>query len=68
MVEDDITAAQMREFYRHYASGESPADALRAAQLQTIAKLREKADGVADDSFMPSARRWASFIAQTSVF
>ncbi|MEQ1558278.1 MAG: CHAT domain-containing protein [Methyloglobulus sp.] len=68
VVEDDITAAQMREFYRHYASGELPADALRVAQLQTIAKLREKAGGVADDSFMPSVRRWAPFIAQTSVF
>jgi CHAT domain-containing protein len=56
-VEDDITAQQMEQFYRHYGQGMKPAKALRKAQLETIAMLREK-HGVAAPSL------WAPFILQ----
>jgi CHAT domain-containing protein/Tfp pilus assembly protein PilF len=57
-VADEITAEQMITFYRLYGKGESPAEALRNAQLETIAKLREEYDGFAPPSL------WAPFILQ----
>jgi len=55
-VQDDVTAAQMKEFYG--ARGRmAPAEALRDAQLATIRELRAH-DGVADPSL------WAPFIVQ----
>ncbi len=57
-VVDDITAEQMTTFYRSYGKGENPAKALRNAQLETIAKLREEYDGYAPPSL------WAPFILQ----
>jgi tetratricopeptide (TPR) repeat protein/CHAT domain-containing protein len=57
-VSDAITAKQMLQFYQRYGDGETPAAALRAAQLETIAGLR-KQYGVAPPSL------WAPFILQT---
>ncbi len=59
-VSDDITAQQMISFYKLYGSGQAPAQALRAAQLETIDKLRKQTGGKA----LPSL--WAPFIMQTS--
>ena len=56
-VNDSITAGQMRSFYRFYGKGTSPAEALRKAQLETIATLRKRF-GVAPASL------WAPFILQ----
>ncbi|MFC1489385.1 tetratricopeptide repeat protein [Thermodesulfobacteriota bacterium] len=56
-VNDSITAGQMISFYRFYGKGTSPAEALRKAQLETIATLRKRF-GVAPTSL------WAPFILQ----
>ncbi len=56
-VVDDITAEQMTTFYRSYGRGENPSEALRNAQLETIAALR-KEYGSAPPSL------WAPFIMQ----
>lgn len=55
---DEITAGQMNEFYRLYGKGNSPAEALRKAQLKTISQLRKKY-GYAPPSL------WAPFILQS---
>ncbi|MDH5649993.1 MAG: tetratricopeptide repeat protein [Gammaproteobacteria bacterium] len=56
-VADQITADQMKRFYTLYGKGVNPSEALREAQLETIAKLR-KEYGVAPPSL------WAPFIMQ----
>ncbi|MBW1789099.1 MAG: CHAT domain-containing protein, partial [Deltaproteobacteria bacterium] len=56
-VSDSITAEQMKSFYRFYGKGASPAEALRKAQLETIATLRKRF-GAAPASL------WAPFILQ----
>ena len=55
-VEDIWTARQMEKFYQFYARGQTPAEALRSAQLVIIAELRK--DGSEDP------RLWAPFIVQ----
>jgi len=62
-VNDQVTLTQMEQFYQAYGQGMSPAEALRQAQLQTIAELRahtKKAFGEA----LASVRLWAPFIVQ----
>jgi len=56
-VSDTITAEQMINFYRLYGKGMAPSEALRQAQLKTIAQLR-KQYGLASISL------WAPFILQ----
>jgi len=56
-VSDEITAEQMKRFYTLYGKGANPAKALREAQLETIAMLREKL------GFAPPSL-WAPFIMQ----
>ncbi len=58
-VEDKITAEQMHTFYKLYGKGKLPSEALREAQLKTIAQLREKFD------YAPPSL-WAPFILQSS--
>lgn len=59
-VSDQITAQQMISFYKLYGNGASPAKALRAAQLQTIAELRRQTGGQAQASL------WGAFIVQSA--
>jgi hypothetical protein len=47
----------MEAFYKAYEQGERPTDALRKAQLQTIATLRERTK-------LAPVRLWALFIVQ----
>ncbi|TWT84040.1 CHAT domain protein [Planctomycetes bacterium CA13] len=53
-IPDEVTADLMRDFFKHYSSGSTPASALRSAQLATIERL-EKEGGTADPS------QWAAF-------
>jgi CHAT domain-containing protein/lipopolysaccharide biosynthesis regulator YciM len=62
-VNDKITLQQMEEFYRGYAAGKSPAVALRAAQLKSIAALREQTKAKLGEPLAP-VRLWAPFIVQ----
>lgn len=59
---DQTTRTQMKEFYRAYGKGERPAEALRQAQLQTIANLRELTASFGKP--MAPVRLWAPFIVQ----
>lgn len=61
-VGDQTTRTQMEEFYRAYGKGERPAEALRQAQLQTIANLRELTASFGKP--MAPVRLWAPFILQ----
>jgi len=56
-VSDDVTATQMQQFYQAYGKGESPAQAMRSAQLNTIKGLRDK-KGFAAPAL------WAPFMVQ----
>jgi len=56
-VSDEITAEQMLEFYRLYGEGQPAPAALRKAQLQTIAQLRQRYGSAAPNL-------WAPFIMQ----
>jgi len=56
-VNDDVTARQMQVLYKEYGNGRTPAEALRIAQLATIASLREK-------YHTASPALWAPFIVQ----
>ncbi|WP_176957117.1 CHAT domain-containing protein [Mariprofundus sp. KV] len=56
-VSDKVTATQMKQFYQGYGQGESPAQAMRTAQLATIKLLREK-KGFAAPAL------WAPFMVQ----
>lgn len=56
-VGDEETARQMDVFYRHYAAGGRPAEALGAAQRAALARLR--ANGKAAEPAL-----WAPFIVQ----
>jgi CHAT domain-containing protein/tetratricopeptide (TPR) repeat protein/WD40 repeat protein len=58
-VNDEMTAFQMKAFYRNLPSM-PPAEALRQAQLQTIRKLKAEHDG----NILPGL--WAPFILQGS--
>jgi CHAT domain-containing protein/Tfp pilus assembly protein PilF len=62
-VNDKITLGQMAEFYRGYTQGKSPAEALREAQLKSIASLREQTRTAFGEPFAP-VRLWAPFIVQ----
>ncbi|MBM4259562.1 MAG: CHAT domain-containing protein [Deltaproteobacteria bacterium] len=62
-VNDKITLQQMEEFYRGYTAGESPAVALRNAQLKSIATLREQTKAQLGEPIAP-VRLWAPFIVQ----
>jgi len=56
-VMDRITANQMQTFYKHFAAGTTPQDALQLVQIETIAELR-KEHGMAPPFL------WAAFILQ----
>jgi CHAT domain-containing protein len=56
-VSDEVTANQMKAFYKNMQTM-PPAEALRQAQLETIAQLKAKFDGVAPPGL------WAPFILQ----
>jgi CHAT domain-containing protein/Tfp pilus assembly protein PilF len=63
-VSDQITRTLMEHFYESYERGEPVADALRTAQVQTIAFLREKTSaGRQGEAFAP-VNLWAPFIVQ----
>jgi len=61
-VGDRTTREQMEAFYRAYGEGKSPAEALRQAQLQTLANLRELTKSM-KEPFTP-VKLWAPFIVQ----
>jgi CHAT domain-containing protein len=56
-VGDRTTREQMETFYKAYGQGERPADALRKAQLETIANLRK-------EQKIAPVKLWAPFIVQ----
>ncbi len=58
-VDDVATKNIMKKFYAHYTDGEAPSRALRQAQVEFIAKLREK-NNIAPPYY------WAPFIIQGS--
>lgn len=56
-VSDEVTAQQMRTLYREYGIGKRPSEALRTAQLNTLAEYRKQGKAT------PPAL-WAPFIVQ----
>ncbi len=61
-VADQPTAIMMPIFYRHLASGEPRAHALRAAQMEMIARLRKGTIRIADGRALPERPAyWAAF-------
>ena len=60
---DKITLDQMKAFYQGYGKGKTPAVALREAQLQTIASLREQTKASIGEPLAP-VKLWAPFIVQ----
>lgn len=56
-VDDEITARLLHAFHRHLAAGDSPAEALRRAQLEAIARG-------GDDAL---EENWAQFVVYTTV-
>jgi CHAT domain-containing protein len=62
-VNDQVTLTQMERFYQAYGQGASPAEALRQAQLQTIAELRARTKQAFGEALAP-VRLWAPFIVQ----
>jgi tetratricopeptide (TPR) repeat protein len=56
-VNDEITARLLRAFHRHLAAGDSPADGLRKAQLEAIARGGDDA----------REENWAPFVVYTTV-
>jgi CHAT domain-containing protein/Tfp pilus assembly protein PilF len=63
-VDDDVTRDLMERFYRAYRGGVRPAEALRRAQIETIASLREKSKAGADGQPVAMVNLWAPFIMQ----
>ncbi len=63
-VNDKITRDLMERFYRAYANGDAPGDALRTAQLETIAFLRSKTAASAGGEGVAPVNLWAPFILQ----
>lgn len=62
-VNDQVTLTQMEKFYRAYVRGEFAPEALRQAQLQTIASLREQTKTAFGEPLAP-VKLWAPFIVQ----
>jgi CHAT domain-containing protein/Flp pilus assembly protein TadD len=63
-VSDKITRDLMERFYRAYEDGASAADALRTAELDTVAHLRKvTSTGTPERTFAP-VNLWAPFIVQ----
>ena len=62
-VNDKLTLTQMEQFYQDYADGQSAVDALRTAQLQSIATLRKSTQAEFGEAFAP-VHLWAPFIVQ----
>lgn len=62
-VEDQATARQMQRFYQGYEQGMPIPDALRQAQLQTIAALRVQTQQTLGEALAP-VYLWAPFIVQ----
>jgi CHAT domain-containing protein len=62
-VNDQVTLTQMERFYGAYGQGASAAEALRQAQLQTIAELRARTRAAVGEALAP-VRLWAPFIVQ----
>lgn len=61
-VADQPTATMMPIFYQHLASGEPRAQALRAAQMEMIARLRKGTVRIADGRALPERPAyWAAF-------
>lgn len=56
-VDDAITARLLRTFHRHIAAGDSPAEGLRKAQLEAIARGGDEA----------REENWAPFVVYTTV-
>ncbi len=63
LVNDAITAAQMERFYKEFGAGAPAQEALRAAQLESIANLREAAQESLGEPITP-VRLWAPFMLQ----
>ena len=62
-VNDKITRDLMERFYQAYGAGRSASEALRSAQLETIAFLRSRTGGAASGGVAP-VNLWAPFILQ----
>lgn len=56
-VDDEITARLLHAFHRHLAAGDSPAEALRRAQLEAIARGGDDA----------REENWAPFVVYTTI-
>jgi CHAT domain-containing protein/Tfp pilus assembly protein PilF len=63
-VNDKITRDLMERFYRAYSGGQSAAEALRAAQLETIDFLRARTSGVTGGGGVAPVNLWAPFMLQ----
>ncbi|MGH7960314.1 MAG: tetratricopeptide repeat protein [Candidatus Binatia bacterium] len=61
-VGDSTTREQMETFYKAYTQGKQPAEALRRAQLHTIANLRELTATMKEP--LAPVKLWAPFIVQ----
>jgi CHAT domain-containing protein/FHA domain-containing protein len=62
-VSDKLTVTQMEEFYRAYGRGETAVQALRHAQVQTIARLRQQTQTALGVPLAP-VTLWAPFLIQ----
>ena len=63
LVNDDLTVTQMERFYRGFGDGEPIPEALRQAQLESIATLRGLTQEALGEAIAP-VRLWAPFIVQ----
>lgn len=61
-VGDQTTREQMEAFYQAYGQGDAPAEALRRAQLQILANLREMTATMKEP--VTPVQLWAPFIVQ----
>jgi CHAT domain-containing protein len=60
---DLMTLYQMKVFYRAYRNGKSAAEALREAQLRSIASLRAQTRASYGEEIAP-VKLWATFLVQ----
>ncbi len=63
LVNDELTAIQMKRFYEEFGDGETIPEALQQAQLESIETLRELTQGALGEPIAP-VRLWAPFMVQ----
>jgi CHAT domain-containing protein/Tfp pilus assembly protein PilF len=63
-VDDKTTRSLMERFYRAYAGGQAAAPALRRAQLETVAALRDTFQHRSESLPLAPVNLWAAFMVQ----